>query len=48
MLEYSIGVKNRDYYTLWMRCKSSVTNSGFTKFNGEKIAKKKVFPLVKI
>jgi len=37
MLEFSVGMENIDFYTLWIKCKSSGANNITVHFNGREI-----------
>ncbi|GAI31667.1 unnamed protein product [marine sediment metagenome] len=37
MLEFSVGMENIDFYTLWIKCKSSGVNNISVHFNGREI-----------
>jgi hypothetical protein len=39
MLEFSVGMENTDFYTLWIRCKSSEPNNILVKFNNKEITR---------
>jgi hypothetical protein len=39
MLEFSVGMENTDFYTLWIRCKSLGTNNVRIKFNNKEITR---------